>query len=480
MKYSPIITKGVLIASTLLAGGCGEEFVELSSPTAVRQDQYFTSADDIRAALNGSYGGLRSYYDNFYIMAEVPSDNVEANLATDISVGDFDRFSWQPTNGTVNNRWSASYTIISNSNILLEKIEPVAMDEALKERYKAEAKFLRALMYFNLVRFFGDVPLVLTEIKSEPEAYSYNREPVSNVYAQIEKDLQEAATVLPVRYTGSDAGMATSGAAKSLLGKAYLTNKQYSQAATILKEVIDANVYQLLPVYADVFRANNGNNAEIIFSVQYTRSGSKEGSNFAISFAPQGSNNEIVTGGSPGGLNQGTLDLFNAFEGGDLRKDVSIQRYTGGSRPYYTRKFIDQPPTTFEGDNDWPVLRYSDVLLLYAEALNAVEQTTEAEKYLNQVRKRAGLAPKTGLPQSDFQLAIEQERRLELCFEGHRWFDLVRTGRMTEVMNAYITRYRTTGGYLVGNYQLTPNKVLYPVPFRELSLNTNLGQNPGY
>ncbi|WP_338869178.1 RagB/SusD family nutrient uptake outer membrane protein [Spirosoma sp. SC4-14] len=481
MKLTYLL-KPILLAAVLLvtASGCSENYLNLSPPTTIPVAEYFKTQSDINAALNGAYGGLRGYYGTFYVMAEVPTDNTESNSRADSFIGDFDRYSWVVNNGTISDRWSSSYDIISRCNILIEKSEAVTMDAALKARYQAEAKFLRALMYFNLVRFFGDVPIVLTEIKTEAEAYTYNREPVTKVYAQIEKDLLEAATVLPVSYTGTDVGRATKGAAQALLGSMYLTSKQFDKAVTKLNEVISANTYKLLPVYEDVFRANNGNNAEIVFSVQYTRTGNKEGSNFSIDFAPTGAGSDIVTGGNPASLNQGTLDLFNAFEPGDLRKNVSIQQFTGGNMPYYTRKFLDQPPTANESDNDWPVIRYSDVLLMYAEALNETGNTTDALTPLNQVRSRAGLPAKTDLSQADFRLAVEQERRVELCFEGHRWFDLIRTGRLVPVITAYIAKYRTSGGYQVGNYQFNANKALYPIPFRETSLNPNLTQNPGY
>ncbi|MBC8153000.1 MAG: RagB/SusD family nutrient uptake outer membrane protein [Bacteroidetes bacterium] len=481
MKPDCLLKPG-LMATTLLifASSCGENYLDLSPPTTIPQSQYFKTQSDITAALTGAYGGLRGYHSSLFVMAEVPTDNTESNSRADSYIGDFDRYSWVVTNGTITGSWSSAYAIISRCNVLIEKSEAVQMDAALKTRYQAEAKFLRALMYFNLVRFFGEVPLVLTEIKTEAEAYAYNREPVEKVYAQIEKDLLEAASVLPASYTGADVGRSTSGAARALLGKAYLTNKQFDKAATKLKEVITPATYKLLPVYDEVFRANNGNNAEIVFSVQYTRTGNKEGSNFSLDFAPSGAGSDIVTGGNPSALNQGTLDLLNAFEAGDTRKNVSIQRFAGGDNALYTRKYLDQPPTANESDNDWPVIRYADVLLMYAEALNETGNPTDAFVLLNQVRSRAGLPAKTSLTQDAFRLAVEQERRVELSYEGHRWFDLVRTGRLVPVMTAYAAKYKTSGGYLVSNYQFAAYKALYPVPFRERSLNPNLTQNEGY
>lgn len=227
-----------------------------------------------------------------------------------------------------------------------------------------------------------------------------------------------------------------------------------------------------------MFRVDNSFNNEILFNVHYLGNGNSEGSNFSIAFAPFGSGTEITSGGNPAGSNQGTLDLFNAFETGDNRKNVSIARYPS-SGDLYTRKFLDKPIANNEGNNDWPVLRYADVLLLYAEALNETGSSSEAVQPLNQVRKRAGLTGLTVASQAQLRELIQKERRVELCFEGHRWLDLLRTRQMLPVMTRYKENYKGKA-YLVEYYEVDERKYRFPIPFRERSLNPALTQNEGY
>ena len=458
--------------------GC-KKFVDLASPTVVRTDQYFKTQADLTAAVNGMYSGLRGYYGGFYAVAEIPSDNTQANGYT-LSTLPMDQLAWAVNTSNISGNWSSSYAIIARANIILDKIDAVSMPDDLKAQYKGEAKFIRALMYFNLVQFFGNIPLVVHEIKTEEEAYSYPQVPRQDVYDQVEADLKDAIQVLPATYSADKVGKATKGAAQSLLGKVLVTNKQYSEAVPVLEAVVHSGTYSLLPDYADVFSVKNKNNAETIFSVQYLgNSGYGEGSQFSIAFAPFGSGEEITSGGQPASANEGTLDLYNAFESGDLRRDVAIVQFpvTG---VYYTRKYLDKPMAANEGGNNWIVMRYADVLLLYAEALNETGATETAIDPLNEVRDRADIPLLSGLDQSSLRTAIQKERRVELCFEGHRWFDLLRTETMLSTMTAYKEKYSIAGGYDVKNYEVTPNKILFPIPFNETSLNPKLVQNPGY
>lgn len=470
---------GLLGILALSAASCSD-FIDIESPTVVRQDSYFKSVGDFTAAVNGAYSGLRSYYGSFYEVAEIPSDNSQINGYT-LTTGPMDQLTWISSNAAIQTRWSSSYSVIARCNIIEARIQDFEMDNALKEQYLGEIRFIRALIYFNLVQFFGEVPLVTEEITSENEAYSYKRSPVSDVYTQIISDLQAAADLLPESYNDANAGRVEKGAALSLLGKVYVTGKQFDSAVPVLREVVASDRYRLLEKYADVFDVNNKNNEEIIFSIQYLGgTGFGEGSNFSTLFAPFGSGSEVTSGGQPGSANSGTLDLYNAFEAGDLRKSVAIALWPSSDSLYYTRKYLDKPIASNEGKNDWPVIRYPDVLLLLSEALNETGNTGEALEFINQVRGRAGLAALTGTDQALLRGAILKERRVELCFEGHRWFDLLRSGTMVETMRAYKEKYLTYGGYLVENYEVTDNKALFPVPFRELSLNPELGQNDGY
>ncbi|GAB2564477.1 RagB/SusD family nutrient uptake outer membrane protein [Spirosoma areae] len=469
---------GVLMLSLT---ACQEKFLELAPVSQANTASFYKNQSDMLTAVNAAYGALQfnGQYGQNYVFAELPSDDTRPVLSGSVTDQDeFDKFYLRTTNPYLLTRWSDGYRGIYRTNSVLDRLPGVPMDETLKKRIAGEAKFLRALMYFNLVRSFGAVPLVLTEITDPLQGYEYGRAPVADVYAQITKDLIEADAALPERYTGADVGRATRGAAKALLGKVLLTQKKYAEAVAKLKEVVDANTYDLLPAYADLFKPANKNSKESVFEVQYKKGSIQEGSNFANTYAPENSGNAVIQFGG-GGNNQPTSDLESAFDAGDVRKGVSFaSSYTNAQGAkidyYYIRKYLDPPTVNGDSEDNWYVLRYADVLLLYAEALNETSKTAEALPYLNRVRKRAGLADKAITAQPDMRLAIEQERRVELAFEGHRWFDLVRTGRALPVLQAKAAAIGIKTA-------LTENNLLFPVPQSQIDINSDkIKQNPGY
>ena len=483
MKISKIYIS-LLIA--FMISSCSEEFLDLKPISSATSDNFYRTADDIKNAVNGAYAGLQSggITGNSYLYGDIASDNTVAVASGSVTDQDeFDRFYIKTTNPYILGTWNDSYTVIARFNTILDKIDAVTMDGALKARYVAEVKFLRALVYFNLVRTFGDVPLVLKSITNSDEGYNYSRNPKTEVYTQIEKDLSEAETVLPATYTGADIGRATKGAAKALLGKVYLTEKKYAPAVAKLKEVIDLGVYTLLPNYADVFRVANKNNKESVFDVQYKSGGSGEGNPWPNSFAPQNSGNAVIAFGGDGN-NQPTNDLISAYEPGDLRKDASLSvSYVNAAGQVipdkFVKKYFDVPVAKNDNGNNIPVIRYSDVLLMYAESLNEVsyQANGDAFTYLNMIRTRAGLAKKTAAEitsQAAFRLAMEQERRVEFAFEGQRWFDLVRTGRAVEVLNSKKDQIRIVT-------PLTENNLVFPIPQSQIDINKEkIRQNAGY
>ena len=415
----------IIIMAVIILPSCKKSFVDLTPRGIVPVTTYYNTEIDIRTALNGAYSSLRPIYNEQYGFGEIPSDNTETFADSEVIYGEQDKLTWTPTSIRLQAAWTRFYTTISYANIVLDHVGTPAMTDAARNSYTGQAKFIRALMYFNLVRMFGDVPLVLNEITSEQQAYTYNRAPVADVYGQIEKDLNEAAAVLPASYTGSDVGRATSIAAKGLLGKVYMFQNKFAQAETTLAEIAPLAGTPLS--YDQIFGLGKDNNREIIFAVQYLSGGYSEGNTFASQFVPTPSGGTIISvaGGSS---NIGTPDLYNAFEAGDTRLDAAIaifkvDRFTY----YYAKKFIYTTVAAgLEGDNDWPVLRFADVILLYAEALNENGKTDEALTQLNLIRNRSNLPSKAGLNQSDARTAIRNERRVELCFEGERWFDLIR------------------------------------------------------
>jgi hypothetical protein len=252
--------------------------------------------------------------------------------------------------------------------------------------------------------------------------------------------------------------------------------KKYDLAEPVLQEVV-ATGGTPLP-YDQIFGLGKDNNREIIFAVQYLGGGYGEGNTFASGFVPQPSGSTII-GVSGGSNNIGTKDLYDAFEAGDARLNTAIGIFTTGTFTYYyAKKFVYASVAGgSEGDNDWPVLRYADVILLYAEALNENNKTPLALIQLNLIRNRSGLVSKLNLSKDDATTAIRKERRVELCFEAERWFDLIRWGIMVDVMKAHKINYPPANG-AIGNVVSTLG--LYPIPQQERTLNINLSQNLGY
>jgi hypothetical protein len=348
------------------------------------------------------------------------------------------------------------------------------------------------------VQYFGDVVLVTTTLKTPDEAFALLRSPEAEVYAQIEKDLKEAAEALPAKYNAANAGRVTKGAALSLLGKVYLTRKQYAEAVSTLRQVIPLG-YDLYKNYADNFDPAKKNGIESIFEVQYQGGNDLgEQSNFMYIFAPRLSQGAITGFGNinPGGRNIPTRDIIAAYEPGDLRKDISLKEgYTNAKGETITIPYINKynHKHTIAGrtDNNWPVLRYADVLLMLAEAIN--EQSgpnDEAYGYLNKVRDRAGLEPLSGLDMNAFREAVLHERRVELAFENHRWFDLRRTKtpeQLAQFLNAYAAKEKANptvgrGGVAFNalDYVYEPHEYLFPIPAAQILINDKMTQNPGY
>lgn len=479
----------IICAVALLAGsGCRKTFLDLAPVSQQNGNNFYRTAEDMKNALSSVYGALQYgglYYSSMHIIGDLRSDNTEItnpNAGADMQA--VDMFTNNAVNSISSTTWNGHYQGIQSANIVINKIDAVSMDETLKARYKGEALFLRALMYFNLVRVFGDVPLVTAIINNPEEGYKYGRENTAKVYEQIIADLEAAEQSLPYEFTGADIGRATKGAAMAMLGKVYLTQKNWPLAVQKLKEVIDAAAqtkYQLIASYAGLFGAANENNRESIFEVQFKKGAAGEGSPFTNQFAPIGSGTAVVSVGNPLGQNIPTDDMSNAYEAGDLRKAASMRNsyvLSGNTVNHnYIIKYAGVPAANLDNDNNWIVLRYADVLLMYAEALNETGYVADGTAFtcLNLVRTRAGLASKTSsntdvslqLPdQASFRLAVEQERRVELAFEGHRWFDLVRTGRALTVL---------------APLGMQADHVLFPVPQSQIDINPEvIKQNPGY
>jgi hypothetical protein len=467
------------------------ELAPLGSPAS---STYYKTATDAEAAVVGAYNSLRNIYRDEII---VTPSVCAADDGIPFLTGNADRVAmWRygitPINTFVGNIWSNTYAAIQRSNIILARIPAIQMDETLKKQYLGEAKFLRALHYLNLVRFFGGVPLITDETTSL-EGVEVPQAKIDDVFALIESDLKDAEISLPKSYTAGNIGKATQGAAKALLAKLYLTraggssNAPYwTQAATKAKEVIDAGTYDLWASYADVFELKNRGGKESIFEVLYVTD--LAGTNFSTGYAPRGA---PIVPNNGSGIFRVSKSLFDGYSPEDKRRDVTF--LTSFTNPTNNQKIdlstiISDPARAVSfwkladltskvagnAGKSFPYMRFSEILLIYAEALNEVNGSPNQEAYaaINRVRIRAGLLPLSGLSKSQFKDAILQERRLEFCFEGQRWFDLVRTGRLVDAVKAENSFER--------NATIQTFHTLFPIPQREIDANKALIQNKGY
>ncbi|WP_158795835.1 RagB/SusD family nutrient uptake outer membrane protein [Pedobacter sp. L105] len=494
-----------LLGLLVLSSGCKKSFLDQSDPTKKTVDKFYQNEDQIQQAVSGAYSSMQDHVNSQYIFAEMPSDNTTIQLnpsdrgQTDL-VEAFEFWNVTATNGNLADMYSQSYNALYNINVALSKIDGVtAISAQKKNQYKGELQFIRAYYYFNLVRYFGPVVLTTEALTNASDAFASSRSTEDVVYAQIIKDLTDAAANLPLKsdYAPADIGRASKGSALGLLGKVYLTRKDYAKAESTLRQVLSLN-YSLVNNYADVFATTNKNNSESLFEVQYLGSDKvSEWSSFIYIFAPRGSDGAI-TGfptSRPQGWNIPTKSIIAEFEAGDLRKAVALQEgYTNSQGVFVAIPFVNKynhPHVTVgHTDDNWPVLRYADVLLMLAEAINEQSGPGGAYQYINQVRTRAGLATLAGLTQDTFRAAIRHERRVELAFENDRWFDLKRAftnEQMTALLNAHGQAERASPSvdrsgvpFAASDYKFDGYEAIFPIPDRQLFLDKNLVQNPGY
>ncbi|GAB3916856.1 RagB/SusD family nutrient uptake outer membrane protein [Larkinella terrae] len=479
---------------------CKDDMLVTTDPTRIGSDLFYKTETQLLQALNGVYGQLQTITTSAYIFQEFPSDNttLDFNPLDRGGAAGWEAFEFSTVNqgnGEISNVWNQYYSMMYNINYTLEKMAGSSVDAAVKGPIEGQLKFIRAYSYFNLVQYFGDVVLVTKTLDKPDAAFDLTRSPQTEVWAQVEKDLKEAVALLPATYPSGQAGRVTKGAALSLLGKTYLTQKKYADAVTTLKQVTG---YTLNPLYADNFNPAKKNGPESIFEIQFQGGNDLgEWSTFAYTFAPRLSAGAVTgfANTTPGGRNIPTNDMIAAYEPGDLRKDVSLKTsYTLNGTVVnipYIIKFTYPHTITGRTDNNWPVLRYADVLLMLAESINeATGPSAEVFDYLNQVRKRAGLAAVAGLDKAALRDAIMKERRVELAFENHRWFDLRRTKTPAELsafMSAYGAKEKAKptvdrGGIAFNalDYVYTDNEYYLPIPAPQILISSKLTQNPGY
>lgn len=466
-----------------------EKFLSVDPPYAQDAENFFQTEEDFERALVGAYDLLQSSFISLWI-GEIASDNAIAggeSVNDSKGLHDIDNMTHGGVNAELRSLFRWNYTGITRANYILENQNNI--DFPAKAHILAEAKFLRAYYYFELVKFFGDVPLIIDKRIGIEEARSIPRSPKAEVYAQIEADLIAAAAVLnPV---AAQKGRATRGAAKSLLGKVYLYQNKFTEAAAILEEVISSGQYSLSQDYSQLFSVAAEGNSESIFDIEYS---GLEGGSYGCLICLEGNAAVGFQGirqysgpvyGDGNSYNLPTAELYAAFGSLDQRRAATILDIeafiaaqpdpasityaigAGGHTGYYNNKYIKKQGEIGLPDNDltspvnYRVIRYADVLLMAAEANYQIGNASRAGQLVNQIRQRAGI-PFTSVNSIE---KVYLERRLELSGEGHRFFDLVRTGQAAQ----YIP------GFVIGKHDL------FPIPQVEIDLaGGNWTQNPGY
>jgi starch-binding outer membrane protein, SusD/RagB family len=502
------------ILATFVITGCEKE-LEIANPNEATVEAFWKNESDAVAGVNAAYstlhrGAISRWMPFYYIVRS--DEGRSTSPATDI-VNNMDKFLVTDYNfWGAYDIWKDIYVGVFRANQVLDNVPAIAMDETLKKRVLGEAKFLRGLFYYNLVSLWGNVPLML---KTSSPADKPETATAAEVWAQVENDLNEAVSSLPSAYGPEDLGRATKGAAQALLAKTLMQQGKYSQALVPLQWLVEgegSNLYDLMPDYRDNFLVTTENNMESVFEWQFqlnpgenhdddTDIGRPDNLNYGTSlaqfFGPSGIGwsdgeaqrwiiNEFMIETTAGGGRDPRLAASFLFdytdEGGPdatmIYGKTFTARYGTGNTRVWFRKFQNDHWKDFEGynsPNNWRYIRYADVLLMYAEALNATGSTSQAYAHVDRVRERAGLEKLSvtmpGMTQSAFLQQLKHERLLELSGEGHRWNDLVRWGDLGPALASKDDGFN--------NFDVGKDELL-PIPQQEIDINPSLQQNPNW
>src|SRR2546425_1424513 len=488
-----------VLAALVLVTSC-ESFLDPSPSDVLTPENFYRTSSDAVAATNGVYESTKwSYWLGFWYISDIATDDIMAGPRFGADGHRMSDYVFNSTEWPMGDMWGSAYWIINRANIVLDRVPGITMDPTLRDRLLNETRFLRANAYFNLVRSFGDVPLLEHEVKSL-DGLRVSRAPAADVYALILSDLQQAAAGLPASYTGSDIGRVTSGAARAMLAKVYLTRQDWANAAQTAGQLIASGRYTLLPNWRDCFKISTEIiNSESIFEINYDGLLDPGAGSVHTLFS--------LPADFPGGDAYGLMTVAPSLAGLFAASDT---RGLGGT--FITSPYVDalgrtatwaDPPATLgpafikyldqtdfqnmhtrawqKQSNNWIVLRYADVLLMYAEAVNeggAPVAAMTAEQALNAVRTRAGIGAVLGLSTAAFRDSVWLERRREFVFEGQRWFDLSRWGTLNAAIQAKTAELGVISPGETGPHGAPSN--LLPLPLGELSRNPNLTQNPGW
>jgi len=489
------IFHSIVLLSFLGLTSC-EGFLTETPRSSIGGNNFFQTATDANVSISAVYSAIKNHYNyNVYYFGDISTEIANSGEgSTTLNNGEY-----TAANTSFRDFWTYMYSTINYANVSIKNISGISMDNNLKNRYIAEARFLRALAYFELVRAFGGVPKI-TEPTTDESNNSLPRATAEEIYSLIFEDLKVCETELPATYTSANTGRATSGAAKALMAKAYLQKGDFANTLAKTKEIMALGTYTLLPYLKDVFDISKENGKEHIFSIQFM-GGSTEnlGSSISRSFASR--NVEINPNGngeaSYSGIAAENL-WYNSIPDHYRKRLILVATFPTTYYPVIKAKgnaqagpccmkYWDPLYTTRIGSDDanWMVLRYADVLLMFAEAENEINGPTQAAyDAVNSIRKRARdenqngideaneiaeLPNLSGLSKDEFRKAVWKERDMELCFEGHHRWDLIRQGRFVDVLNASNIAAKVTN-----------SNTLFPIPNLEILANPKLTQNPGY
>lgn len=475
-------------------GACQDDLLNPVPESILTTANAFNSSKDLNLAVLGIYNRYQSRLPKDFELMEAPSDNMYGYyFATAPGMAEIALLNVSPENPKLNSFWKDTYNGIFTANTVLANIEkPADYAPSKKEQFIGEAKFMRALYYFDLVRIFGGVPAI-TSIVSDKEAREIKRASEQEIYNLIIKDLEDAVANLP-QPAAIEKGRASKPVAIALLAKVQVYRKNWTAAKGLLEQLFSNYNYRLVPNYEDLFEIATENNSEAIYSMPYVSGTNGQGLTYDL--APIGGIYQTINNGNR--VCRPTWDLHQAFEKGDTRFNVTIaeEQLTFASKPgdptfwfpYFNKWIVPVQISTSSG-LDIPVLRLADMILLYAEVLYNLNQPQEALNQINKVRERAFGNATHNYKMIDIatnQTFLDKlllERRLELAVENNRWFDLVRTGRFTSVLTTKQGEYNPSTGKAV---QIPINAKAYmkyfPIPYEQIQLASSgvMIQNEGY
>ena len=499
----------IIFVALLSFTSCKDSFFDLYPTDSMTAENYMNNIDEIETVLYAAYSATTGNFANAIVyIGDLPTDNAfDYKLNNSTAHITLHESNVDSQNSVISGLWYSCYQIINRCCMVTEAIDNLGLNSSKATDIYGQAEFLRAYAYYVMVRVWGDVPLVKEDIKNYMDVFEYGRTASSEIYSYIIQQLTDAAAKLPDFRTGSDKGKVTAIAANAILGDVYLTQGDYATAKGYFKKIIDkeGSNLKLLDDIASIYDSNNVNNEEIIFAIQYAHNQTPSQANY-LGRAALGNIQGIFIDPKHEGKSQiygvnilmMTHELEAKFEAGDKRHDLV---YMDCVSPDYgcaipmTLKYFDYQNIEDGNQGNSPdcgchtiISRYADIILKYAECLAQEGSLSDAVTCLKKIRERAGLDTSVTLDKETVLQAVADERQLELCMEGHRWFDLVRTGKALDTMNKFYSRanapalHATILQYEYGdNTSIDSHELVYPLPYAQVELNKEkLPQNTGY